>query len=156
MELLVQPGDEKASRTLKLFIFLEKILICLFSTNIRDLSQKKRFVVKNKEKNGGKQTKSKIVLENRQSENFCLTYFSKPDRDPIEKSYTVLKTPTVTRGGGAKKSKQFPRIRHDLSLGFDVLFPLVKNNLFFEPNHYISLHICRRKYKHANPKFQDF
>jgi len=30
VELLVQPGDEKASKTLKLFIFLKKVLVRLF------------------------------------------------------------------------------------------------------------------------------
>ena len=85
MELLVQPGDEKASKTLKLLIFLKKILVCLFPINIRDFKQKKAFFGQKQGKNGGKQTKSNFFGENRQSENFCLTYISKLDSDPIEK-----------------------------------------------------------------------
>ena len=85
MELLVQPGNEKASKTLKLFIFLKKKLICLFPINIRYFKPKKAFFGQKQGKNGGKQTNSKTILENRQSKYFCLTYFSKLNRDQVEK-----------------------------------------------------------------------
>ena len=58
MELLVQPVDKKASKTLKLFIFLKKSLVCLFPINIRDFMPKKAFFGQKQDKNGGKQTKS--------------------------------------------------------------------------------------------------
>ena len=61
MELLVQPGDEKASKTLKLFIFLKKNLVCLFPINIRDFKPKKAFFGQKQGKNGGKQTNSKKI-----------------------------------------------------------------------------------------------
>ena len=57
MELLVQPGDEKASKTLKLFFF-EKFLVCLFPINIRDCKPKKAFFGQKQGKNGEKQTNS--------------------------------------------------------------------------------------------------
>ena len=59
MELLVQPGNEIASKTLTLFIFLKKFLVCLFPINIRDFKPKKAFFGQKQGKNGGKQTKSK-------------------------------------------------------------------------------------------------
>ena len=41
LELLVQSGDEKASKALKHFIFLKQFLVCSFSTNIRNFREKK-------------------------------------------------------------------------------------------------------------------
>ena len=67
---------------------------------------------------GNRQTP--FFLENRQSENFCLTFFSKLNRGPIEKKLYRFEDPHCNGGGGAKFSVEFPRIRHDLSLGFDV------------------------------------
>ena len=58
MELLVQPGDEKASKTLKLFICLRKNLVRLFPINIRDFKPKKAFFGQKQGKDGGKQTNS--------------------------------------------------------------------------------------------------
>ena len=83
MEPLVQPGDEKASKTLKLFIFLKKILVCLFPINIRNFWQKRPNFLKKGEKRGEKHTNSNFG-GNRQSENFCVTYFSKLNRDQTE------------------------------------------------------------------------
>ena len=51
-----------------------------------------------RKKRGGKQTNSIFFCKNRQSESFCLTYFSKLQQ-------------------GAKFGQKFPRIRHDL-VGF--------------------------------------
>ena len=101
MELLVQPGDEKASKTLKLFIFLKKNLVCLFPINIRDFKPKKAFFGQKQGKNGGKQTNSKFFLENRQSKYFCLTYFSKLNRDQVEKKLWHFEDNPVTRGRGS-------------------------------------------------------
>ena len=44
-------------------------------------------------------------LENRQSEYFCLTYFSKLNRDQIEKKLWNFKDNPVTRGGGKNTPK---------------------------------------------------
>ena len=77
--------------------------------------------MKKESKNGGKQTNSIFFLENRQSEYFCLTYFSKPNRDQIQKKLWHFEDNPVTRGGGGTLQK-IPKKRHDLSLGFDVLF----------------------------------
>ena len=83
---------------------------------------------------GNRQTPN-LFLENRQSENFCLTYFSKPNRDPIEKKFHRFEDPHCNRGGGQKGHLEFPRIRHDLSLGFDVFwkFSKVLRCSFFAP-----------------------
>ena len=40
-------------------------------------------------------TKIEISLYHRQSENFCLTYFSKPNRDPIEKKLYRFEEPPL-------------------------------------------------------------
>ena len=100
MKLLVQPRYVEASQTLKQFIFLEIFLVCLFPINIRDFKPKKAFFGQKQGKNGGKQTNSQKNLENRQSEYFCLTYFSKLNRDQIEKKLWNFKDNLVTRGGG--------------------------------------------------------
>ena len=57
--LLQHLGDEKAFKTLKLFIFIKKILICLFPTNIRDFKQKSRFLAKNQQKMVGNRQNQK-------------------------------------------------------------------------------------------------
>ena len=100
MKLLVQPRYVETSQTLKQFIFLEIFLVCLFPINIRDFKPKKAFFGQKQGKNGGKQINSKNNLENRQSEYFCLTYFSKLNRDQIEKKLWNFKDNPVTRGGG--------------------------------------------------------
>ena len=70
--------------------------------------------------NGGKQTNSKIFLENRQSEYFCLTYFSKLNRDQIEKKLWHFEDNPVS--GGGETFQKIPKKRHHLSLGFDMHF----------------------------------
>jgi len=105
LELLVQLGDEKASKTLKLFIFLKKVLVCLFPINIRDFKPKRAFFGQKQGKNGGKQTNSKIFLENRQSKYFCLTYFSKLNRDQVEKKLWHFEDNLVS-GGGEKPCRK--------------------------------------------------
>ena len=47
---------------------------------------------------GNRQTQ-KIFLENRQSEYFCLTYFSKLNRDQIEKKLWHFEDNPVSGGG---------------------------------------------------------
>jgi len=49
---------EKESKTLKLFFFLKKSLICLFPINIHDFEPKKAFFGQKQNKHGEKQTKS--------------------------------------------------------------------------------------------------
>ena len=46
------------------------------------------------------QTNSKNNLENRQSEYFCLTYFSEPNRDQIGKKLWHFEDNPVSTGGG--------------------------------------------------------
>ena len=75
-----------------------KNLVCLFPTNIRNFSQKIQTFLKKCGKRGGKQTNYKIVLENRQNENFCLTYFPTLNRDPIEKKFYRFEDPHCNRG----------------------------------------------------------
>jgi hypothetical protein len=76
---------------------------------------------------GGKQTNSKFFLENRQSEYFCLTYFSKLNRDHIGEKLWHFEDNPVSGGEGGTFQKILKK-RHHLSLGFVVrfnLFPLV-------------------------------
>ena len=74
--------------------------------NIRDFKLPEAFCQKNKVKNGGKQTKSNVFQENKQSENFCLRCISKLDNDPNrKKSYGSLKS------GDNKREKKRERER---------------------------------------------
>ena len=67
MRLLVELVDEKTSKTLKLFIFLGKFLVCLFPINIHNFKPPKTFVSQKQSKKwleidkikifSGKQTK---------------------------------------------------------------------------------------------------
>ena len=58
-------------------------------------------------KNGGKQTNSKNFLENSHNENFCLTYFSKLNRDHIEKKLYRFEDNTASKEGGpCRKSRK--------------------------------------------------
>ena len=66
----MQPADEKTSKTFKLFILLEKFLVCLFPINIRDFKPKKRFWPKTKQKIVEKQTKSKKIKKTDKVKNF--------------------------------------------------------------------------------------
>jgi hypothetical protein len=66
LELLVQPGDEKASKTPKLFIFLKKFLVCLFPINIHNFKPNKAILAKKQGK----------MLGNRQNQNL----FRKTDK----------------------------------------------------------------------------
>ena len=59
--------------------------------------------------NGGKQTNSKFVLENRQSEYFCLTYFSKLNRDQIEKKLWHFEDNPVSGGNLPENSEKATR-----------------------------------------------
>ena len=52
---------------------------------------------------GNRQTQ--FVLENRQSEYFCLTYFSKLNRDQIEKKLWHFEDNPVSTGGGKPSRK---------------------------------------------------
>ena len=47
----------------------------------------------------GNRQNQKIFKKNRQSENFCLTYISKLDSDPIEKKLWHFEVSAVTGGG---------------------------------------------------------
>ena len=63
LELLVQPSDGKAPKTLKLFIFLEFFLVCSFPTNIRNFRQKRPTFLKRGEEKDGKQTNSNFFFK---------------------------------------------------------------------------------------------
>ena len=84
--------------------------------------QKRPSFLKQGGERGGEHTNSKLFLENRQSKNFCLAYFSKLNRDPVEKKLYCFEDPHCNRGGGKKGRLEFPRIRHDVSLGFDIRY----------------------------------
>ena len=95
-ELFVQPGDEKASKTHKLFIFLKKILVCLFPINTRDFKPKKAFFSQKQGKNGGKQTNSNFFQKNKKFE--CFRCFFIPwlyQKLRIWKSYDCSNTPMM-------------------------------------------------------------
>ena len=55
----------------------------------------------------------------RQSDYFCLTYFSKLNRGQIEKKVVAFWRQEGKWGGG-KTFQKIPKKQHDLSLGFDV------------------------------------
>ena len=105
-------GSTKVCRIiskLKHFIFLENVLVCLFPTNIRYFRQKRPSFLTKGGKRGGKHTNSKFFLEKRQSKNFRPTYFSKLNRDPIEKNLYRFEDPHCNRGFWcALRSHQYP------------------------------------------------
>ena len=57
-------------------------------------------------------------LENRQSKYFCLTYFSKLNREHVEKKFWHFEDNPVS---GGETLQKIPKKRHHLSLGFDIL-----------------------------------
>ena len=67
---------------------------------------------------GNRQTQN-FFLESRQSEYFCLAYFSKLNRDQIEKKLWHFEDNPVS--GRGKTFQKIPKKQHHLSLGFDVL-----------------------------------
>ena len=73
--------DGKVSKTLILSIVLKN---CLFPTNIHNFNQKRRTFLKKGGKKVRKQT-NVFFLENRQSENFFPSTFSKLNKGRIEK-----------------------------------------------------------------------
>ena len=96
-------------------------LVYLFPTNIREFRRKMVNFLKIEGNKGGRQANFKQNLENRQSENFCLTYFSKLNRNCIEKKLCHFKDNTVSKrweGGGCKLHRKFPQ--SDTTFGFDV------------------------------------
>ena len=68
---------------------------------------------------GNRQTPKKLKI--RQSENFGLTYFSRPHR----KKLWHFEDNTVSRG---KTVPKIPQKRHHLSLGFDMRFFVTPDN----------------------------
>ena len=63
---------------------------------------------------GWETDKLKMFGGNRQSKYFCLTYFSKLNRDQIEKK--------LRQHHKLEALQKIPQKRHHLSVGFDVLF----------------------------------
>ena len=161
LELLVQPGNEKASKTLTLFIFLKKILVCLFPINMRDVKPKKACFGQKQGKNGGKQTNSKFFLENRQSKYFCLTYFSKLNRDQVEKKLWHFEDNPVSGGNLAEnpeKATPFVGFWH-LKLLFRLFFDEKKEALFWKikkKDHNKIKVFCSSKKKDFNTYIKKF
>ena len=120
MKVLLQPADEKASKTFKLVISKSFFVVCLFPANIRNFWQKRLNFLKKENKNGGKQKNYFFFLENKQNGYFCLTDFSKLNTDQIEKKLWRFEDNQVSRGAAENSEK-----RHDFSLGFDVIKPKI-------------------------------
>ena len=110
--------------------------VCLFPTNARNFRQKIPTFLKKWRKEGGKQTNSEKNLEKRQNENFYLAYFSKRNRDQIEKKVIPFWRPPlwphgVWRGGGIIGVKKLIElVEIPLSI-FPHLQILVHLNTFF-------------------------
>ena len=137
------------------FSFFFNLLVCLFPTNIRNFRQKRPIFLKKSGKKVGIRQTSKN-LENPQDENFCLTHFSKLNRDPIEKKVIGFWSPQLAKG--RKLCLKFSRIRHDLSLGFDRnIYTATKCKIFLFPLNLTKTTFlttrCRRQ-KHQIKRFK--
>ena len=86
--------------------FPKKFWVCLFPTIFTPFFQKIESFLPKGGENDGKQTNSKIFLEDRQSEYFCLTYFSKLNRNQIEKKLRHFEDNPVSRGKPCRKSRK--------------------------------------------------
>ena len=100
------------------FSFKIFFVVCLFPANIRNFLGKEG-------KKWWETDKLKKILENRQSEYFCQTYFSKLNRDQIEKKLWYFEDNPVSRGETFQK---IPKRRHDLRW---VLTQRTKTSFFF-------------------------
>ena len=103
-------------------------------------------------KNGGKQTNSIFFLENRQSEYFCLTYFSKLNRDQIEKKLWHFEDNPVS-GRGEKPSRKSRK--SDTTFRWVLMCcPKDKKTFFFALNAGKMKHKERKKKKRKRLKKQ--
>ena len=120
LELCGHLGYENASKTFKLFIFYKKIGFCLFPTKTEQYKRKSTFFEAKRGKFAGKQTNSKLFVENGQSG------YSVPIRifylaiGQIEEKLWHFKV-TLCNREGQKILKKSMKNGHDLSLGFDIL-----------------------------------
>ena len=105
---------------LKLFIFEKKITLCLLPTKIRALDLKNPLFLGKRGKKWWETDKLKKKGYYLKRENFCLTYLFNATGNQIEKKLWRFKAIGYLGGGnfGGKSRK----IRHHLSLGFDVFF----------------------------------
>ena len=94
---------------------------------------------------GNRQT-TKTNLENRQSENFCLTYFCKLNRDQTGKNLRHFET--LVEG---KSVQKIPKNQHILSWGFACILGRIAQQGLETSSFYLDLSEPRTKKKKNMP-----
>ena len=103
-------GTAKVCRSIsntQTILFLRQFFGLFVSHQYSYFRQKRSTFLKKGSKKGTKQTNS-IFLENTQSQNLCLTYLSKLNRDPIEKKLYLFEDPHCNRGRNGPRISENP------------------------------------------------